>query len=241
MQNFSVGIWGPQLWSVLHGIAKLAEPQDARAVSDMLNGLHTLLPCIMCARDFPRALSSVIAKRKESVEQATKSNRLVEFMYDVHNEVNRKLSRQRYEKLRNVIPSLPANPDIRVLDILESNLSLTTLQRRSAVFQDCPWNVGANWILVVIMSNRVDSKETLNNLVHFMMCLSYYTGKFPSSRDYMLAASTLKSAYLTLNQTPDYRACVRIIAAEYTSFSKQEFGARNNSSVQEIISTSVSR
>lgn len=216
----------------------MATPQDAKAIGDMLSGLHTLLPCIICARDFPRALSAVVSKRKETVEQAVMSSHLVDFMYDVHNEVNRKLSRQRYEKLRRLIPSLPLDADSKVLDILESTLSLNTLQRRTTVFKDCPWNLNAIWILILIMSNRVDNNETLQHLIHFMTCVSYYAGK--NMQYDARISSSMKSTYLKLNEARDYKLTSKIVGREYTAFANSQYGS-SYQSVQDILSNASAR
>ena len=69
-KGLRVALWGPIMWSFLHGVGALAQPQDAKLVGSLLRALGPLLPCKMCSDDYPTILAQVEARRRQTAAEA---------------------------------------------------------------------------------------------------------------------------------------------------------------------------
>lgn len=172
--NLSVGIWGPPLWAFLHGMACTAKPEDAPYVEAVFQSLFSQLPCTLCANDYPIALSTVRAQRNETATEACLAGHLVAFVFDLHAQVNMKLAKQRYAKLRALIPTL-GDEHAGVLALLEPDISLRTVERRCAVFGTCPWNVEALWILMQLLGARAHSAEMQRDFLLLLRSAAHFS------------------------------------------------------------------
>ena len=118
-------IWGPMFWSTLH-IMSLAYPDDPtysekRAAKELFNALVYLLPCPVCRSHYKVILQVMPV---ESWLDNRKS--LVEWVWMMHNEVNKKLGKpeitmsefyKRYNEMADRgLPIPPSNPHAEISD-----------------------------------------------------------------------------------------------------------------------------
>jgi len=86
----NVNIWGPELWSILHGIAGLEKSLFALP---LFADLCVLLPCIHCRKSYCAFYSN------DECKEAFAAGKSMEYVYKIHNYVNDKLELQRLDKL----------------------------------------------------------------------------------------------------------------------------------------------
>lgn len=118
-------IWGPMFWSTLH-IISLAYPDDPtysekRAAKELFNALVYLLPCPVC-RSHYKEINQLMPV--ETWLDNRKS--LVEWVWMMHNEVNKKLGKpeitmtefyKRYNEMADRgLPIPPSNPHAEISD-----------------------------------------------------------------------------------------------------------------------------
>lgn len=195
--NLSVGIWGPPLWAFLHGMACTAKPEDAPYVEAVFQSLLTQLPCTLCANDYPSALATVRAQRNETATEACRAGHLVAFVFDLHAQVNLKLAKQRYAKLRALVPTLGDEPHAGVLALLEPDISLRTVERRCTVFGTCPWNVEALWILMQLLGARAHSAEMQRDFMQLLRSAAHFSSLL-EDEDAQSAGERLMTAHSVL-------------------------------------------
>jgi hypothetical protein len=177
-KGLRVALWGPIMWSFLHGVGALAQPQDAKLVGSLLRALGPLLPCKMCSDDYPTILAQVEARRRQTAAEACAAGDAFAFMYDIHAGVNRKLAMQRFEKndgslvniLRKNLSSSDAAQVVRaatiqkanLVELLENGPSLEVVQSRYALLAGKElWNTDAQWILLLLIARRLTQDPAL--------------------------------------------------------------------------------
>jgi hypothetical protein len=199
MRNLSVGIWGPPLWSFLHGVGSLATQNDAELVQRMIDSLSALLPCTLCSQDYPHALLSVIESRKQTAGEACVAGELAAFMFDLHGAVNTKLATQQYNKLKSLLAGhLPEVPTAAMVKLLEPSINLHTVERRGKLFSRCPWNVEALWILSLLLCERTTSMAAGADYLAFLHCLASFLERLPMSADCLRAGARMHIAQRVL-------------------------------------------
>jgi hypothetical protein len=142
-----------------------------------------------------------MASRGQTIAEAVKSGELVAFIYDLHASVNRKLSLQRYTKLRVLLSQsidLPITADEAILDLLESSISIESLRRRSVVYIDCPWNVGALWILLLLLAPRARTTGSIVDYLSLLECMGHFLSALSESVDASEASMRMKRAHKQL-------------------------------------------
>ena len=109
--GFSPSCWGPSLWNFLH-IMSMNYPlnpsaQDKRIYQDFITSLGQVLPCKKCRENYNKNLTN-IRYFDEDNDVYENRNTFSTFMFDLHNEVNRKLQKPileeqdyKYEICRN--------------------------------------------------------------------------------------------------------------------------------------------
>jgi hypothetical protein len=89
----NVNLWGPQLWSLLHGLAYIADSKTALNFQGILDDLRILLPCSLCRNSY----CSYYDKFKNIVPDVEAGN-APRRIWELHNLVDDKLEKQRLEK-----------------------------------------------------------------------------------------------------------------------------------------------
>lgn len=115
----NVNIWGPPLWSILHGISFRIRPEQIPAAVEFLQSLRITLPCKFCRESYgpfldaivqeglkERGLGAGVGNQNKGIEQLIVAGYLPRMIYNLHNKVNGKLNKQRYED--ELVPMLGA-------------------------------------------------------------------------------------------------------------------------------------
>ncbi len=92
-------IWGPPKWRLLHTISfspGTAAPQTAVKLTQFLECLQHVLPCIYCRESYGRFYAELVDEFGPTPDVAT-SKRLPLWMYTLHDKVNHKLDLQTTE------------------------------------------------------------------------------------------------------------------------------------------------
>jgi hypothetical protein len=90
----NVNIWGPELWSLLHGLAGLTKSNIQKLTFiKIFQVLQYLLPCIYCRNSYKQFFDS------DEITDFVRDDKAVEYVYHLHNLVNDKLEIQKIEKL----------------------------------------------------------------------------------------------------------------------------------------------
>jgi hypothetical protein len=171
-------------------MAALCEPSEneAELMGALFTAIGPLLPCSICSNDYPNILKMVIRRRQQSPKQACLRGEAVEFMYEIHNGVNRKLAGQRWDKFINAFSLSPElskqlqrQRDV-ALTILFENPSIDIVRRRSGLSGvvdmkgGSPYCVESLWLVLLLISRRVDS-STQPLFLTLLKAAAYFTKK----------------------------------------------------------------
>ena len=124
----NVNLWGPSLWTVLHGLAALqTRPADMEII---LKGLCELLPCSLCQNSY-----CGFYKNLTNVKAICESGEGPKLVWQIHNLVNDKLEGQRLEKFMLEIKATPAMRDKMVANakLLSNRPSFDVVMKRAAL------------------------------------------------------------------------------------------------------------
>lgn len=86
----NVNIWGPELWSVLHGMSALVTKNNYRYANDVFTSLKVLLPCIHCRKSYIEFFDLTFNPENSLITK----EKAIKWVYDLHNLVNDKLDTQ---------------------------------------------------------------------------------------------------------------------------------------------------
>lgn len=88
-------IWGPPKWKFLHSLSFSPHaPLYSSEVSQFLNTLTFVLPCIYCRESYSGFVTALIETWGKSVSQVVADGQLALWMYQLHDKVNDKLDTQ---------------------------------------------------------------------------------------------------------------------------------------------------
>jgi len=124
----NVNLWGPHLWTVLHGLAALqTRPGDMETI---LKGLCVLLPCSLCQNSY-----CSFYKNLTNVRAICERGEGPKLVWEIHNLVNDKLETQRLEKFMAEIKATPAQRDkmLAAKRILSNRPSFDVVMKRAAL------------------------------------------------------------------------------------------------------------
>lgn len=122
--------------------------------------LGPLLPCKFCRESYPTLLMV------DDLEPAIREKRMVTFVYDLHNKVNRKLALQRLENLKPFCNIM--NPEA-MLEVIDNHPSIQIVMKRNELFKEDPLNFEALLLIVIALLKR--SKDTKPNYMLFIATL----------------------------------------------------------------------
>jgi hypothetical protein len=88
-------IWGPITWTLLHVMADRINDEDYEHINGCVNTIISIcgnLPCVLCSD----SISNIISRYKIKLIRSKKD--LIDFVFTIHNEVNKKLKKTIYDK-----------------------------------------------------------------------------------------------------------------------------------------------
>lgn len=96
-------VWGPDLWRILHALSFLVTARNGDDVARLLTLLGPLLPCEFCRASWPTFAAQLVAAAGVDVPTIVARGAFPRFVYDAHNLVNDKLTRQRFGVLTEAL------------------------------------------------------------------------------------------------------------------------------------------
>lgn len=177
-KGLSVWMWGPILWSVLHCLAFLCDTIHsptfkAESIDAFFRYLQPMLPCEFCRDSYGGFLVDVCKARGETVQQAFERRHLVAFMVDLHDKVNTKLAKQRWNQVVGLLRSKLSNGACKelfacegledeVAAIVDKRPTLTVVRNRAELYRRDLVNVEGLLLLLLVFGHRVQPSQTWN-------------------------------------------------------------------------------
>ncbi len=226
------------MWSFLHGVGALAQPQDAQLVGSLLLALGPLLPCKMCSDDYPTILEKVIVQRGgQTAMQACKDGQAFAFIYDIHAGVNRKLALQRFrtndgsliniltrdlsaEAMAVVRAATSAKKEASIVALLENGPSLEVVKSRYTLLKGKElWSADAHWILLLLIARRLAQDPALVAKFLTLLLASAVFSERMGTAESRKAARQLRACFrraLKVQPRPDSaQRIAQILTTEY--------------------------
>lgn len=88
-------IWGPITWKLLHVMADRINVDNYENIQGCVNTIVSIcdnLPCVLCSD----SIRNIISRYKIKLIRSKKD--LIDFVFTIHNEVNKKLNKKIYDK-----------------------------------------------------------------------------------------------------------------------------------------------
>lgn len=88
-------IWGPITWKLLHVMADRINVDNYENIQGCVNTIVSIcdnLPCVLCSD----SIRNIISRYKIKLIRIKKD--LIDFVFTIHNEVNKKLNKKIYDK-----------------------------------------------------------------------------------------------------------------------------------------------
>lgn len=124
----NVNLWGPQLWSLLHGLAYVADVKTALNFQGILSELRILLPCSLCRNSY----NTYYDKFKNIVSDIEAGNASRK-IWELHNLVDDKLEQQRLEKFIDAVKPSRKHAMRENFRILSGRPSFEVVLKRGAL------------------------------------------------------------------------------------------------------------
>lgn len=188
LPGLSVWVWGPTMWSVLQTLALQCDVVNERmfVASDIENffkHLQPLLPCKYCSSSYGCFLEEVCKERNETVAEAFRSRHMVSFVFDLHNKVNFKLAKQRWNEIVGVMKMRLSeqtcrelltceSSDMDIAKLVDKSPILSTVHKRNDIFKYEPLNLEALGLIVVALAQRAPQNNTEWNFILFLCTVS---------------------------------------------------------------------
>jgi hypothetical protein len=193
-KGLSVWMWGPIMWSVLHALAFLCDTVnaptfDAKSIDAFFKYVQPMLPCEFCRDSYDGFLEEVIRARQESVKVAFERRHMVAFVVDLHNKVNTKLARQRWNQVVGALRSKLSDTACKelfscegleddVAVILDKRPTLTVVRNRAELYKRDIVNVEGLLLLLLVFAYRVQPSQVWN-LTLILATLSTFLKALP--------------------------------------------------------------
>ena len=177
-KGLSVWMWGPVLWSMLHTLAFLCDTIhapvfDAVTIESFFKHVQPLLPCEYCRDSYGGFLADVIQERRETLQQAFASRHMVAFVVDLHDKINTKLAKQRWNQVVGVLRSKLSNGACKELfscegleeeiaPILDKRPTLNVVRNRLDLYKRDVINVEGVLLIVLVFAYRIQPKNAWN-------------------------------------------------------------------------------
>lgn len=151
-------IWGPPKWKFLHTLSySPTAPQFPVQITDFLNTLKFVLPCIYCRESYTLFVRQVSAKLGDSLPTLIQNKQLPMFMYLVHDKVSEKLDVQsthdRMEKEHVPLSTLTPQQDLAVCR--KRQITFQCLTKRFTI-RPIQFSADDVWQFLLIFSLNMD-------------------------------------------------------------------------------------
>lgn len=193
-KGLSVWMWGPILWSVLHALAYMCDTKnaatfDAKSIDAFFKYLQPMLPCEFCRDSYGGFLQDIIRNRHETVKEAFERRHMVAFLVDLHDKVNTKLAKQRWNQVVGVLRSKLSESTCKELFscegleeevsvILDKRPTLTVVRNRSEVYKRDILNVEGLLLILLVFGYRVQPSQ-IWNLTLILATMSTFLQNLP--------------------------------------------------------------
>jgi hypothetical protein len=196
LPGLSVWLWGPTMWSILQAVAALSDKSQSRMLAEELEQFYRLtqmlLPCRYCKESYGPILEECIDASERSFKEIILERRLTMLIFCVHNSVNRKLAKQRWDDVRGVLKSILGESSYtkldcedtqnQVLSVFDKTPTLLSVYKRDVIFQNEPINLHATHILCIVFSRRSEADPSQAIAFrHFLNILSIYFANIPNA------------------------------------------------------------
>ena len=169
----NVNVWGPQTWSVLHGLSGLCSPSllankmkstlllsDYAALAKIFSLLRILLPCNLCLNSYRDFYNLMDAER--SIIREIEDGGAHAFCYRLHNLVNEKLFMQRKGDvyLGQNIDSRRAKDLDESFRRVQNTPTLLVVEKRFKASDMRPFSEEAVWTTLAAFCVHIDKEKT---------------------------------------------------------------------------------
>lgn len=176
----STSCWGPDMWQVLHGIS--FHVREPALVARLVALLGILLPCKFCRTSWPAFVGQLVESTGQSVEEHVAAGTFPKFLYDAHNLVNDKLTRQRLADVSVALAGalsrelgLPPSTDIDQVAAavctaaadtpgayaqLDKRPTFECLTKRYYIAGETPFSCGAIWRSLLLFTLNFGGDKT---------------------------------------------------------------------------------
>lgn len=151
----NVNLWGPELWSLLHGVAALVSSADFAQAAVIFKSLRVLLPCVHCRNSYVQFLADT------NVSQEIRAGGAVELVYRIHCDVDNKLESQRLEALLAAVsaPDEVAAKIRAASATLSGRPSLQVVRKRWELSEGKPFAESSVWRVLFAFVMLVDTDD----------------------------------------------------------------------------------
>lgn len=194
-------MWGPTMWDILHTVAYISDSKHVftgEQMTDFYRLIQPLLPCKWCRDSYGGFLEDALKAKNCQLGDACEKMQLGLLVYDVHERVNKKLLKQKFEKLKTAVmeKSQPESlipqtvfdsmDEETVWMYMNSQPSQMILYKRGEFFINEPMKLDATWLLLLALSQRVTS-TTAPNFDLFLFIVTKTLENLPFSNALLMA------------------------------------------------------
>jgi hypothetical protein len=199
-------LWGPFVWTMLHGLALV--PRTAAAADLMvkfLTELQPLLPCKVCRQSF----RDILAKRSASLHAAVLAGTYMRWLFDLHRSVTHKLLMEQYQDA-DIDPAL-----IPALLKAHDDVAITFEQVRARSVQNALCTPHVLYMCVGILLCCAQTVGTRRCVLQFLTTLCQVMGEVEDSeRNFEGVRSRLHRAILSVGEMDSVSKTVRAFGEE---------------------------
>jgi hypothetical protein len=218
----NVNLWGPDLWSLLHGIAGLAKNPSKIELDNIeiiFKELCILLPCIHCKRSYNDFYIYLNIRKQFARGDGIKC------VYDIHSLVDDKLEKQKLNLLLSNLKLFLNQEEFQTsLKILTTRPSLQVVQKRFELSEGMPfreqsiWRVLFAFVLCIDNEDELDAQKRRQSLSKFITALSLF---LQSSLQYKIIAKKL--SFINIQDNFSSKEAFENIALARESIQKNSF------------------
>ena len=182
-------IWGPDVWTVLHGLSFLNPSSSSMPV--ILDSLNDVLPCIFCRESFRDYFN--IDDAKEVFEMGNGHK----YVVYLHNKVDDKLEKQRLEKFINACEI----KDNKLIEIMNENFRIVSnrptfdiMQKRFNLRKDYPFSLRNVYMMIMsFLAVLPDHKERISIVLPSLAKMITHIGNMLKNEDLISISLKMKN------------------------------------------------
>ena len=203
----NVNLWGPELWSVLHGVAALAD-ETAADVGGVLDELRHLLPCPHCLNSYKEYHADLTQQRSMAEQVAAGGG--AELVHRIHGMVDDKLESQRLHRLVGELdtefagggewPAVRRELLARGPRLLTGRPALQVVLKRWALSEGAPFPPEAAWRVLFAFSMVLGHRHACSQQrrASFARFVGHLRGALAPHAEYAALAGALGALHAAL-------------------------------------------